>query len=389
MTLMDRYILRSTFGLFAGLTLLALGLLLLARLIRLTAILSGAENAFNFGARLIANLVPHYLELALPGAFLVAVIVSVDRLSRSGEIVALLSSGVSLYRIARPLALLGGVLALISVGVSGFVQPLSRYNYRQIVFELQEGSIITAFQQQKFLQFKDRTIWTDSVDDAGHVLGQTFIIETAADGSRRFLTGATGILHADDSGPWVITLKDAMIGRVPGVFVQPEGDRFSMRAVDWQLPTTEGSFRMRGSDHRELTLPELISGSYLANTYEIDPKAAAADLHDRLSRAALLIVMPLLGVVLGLNLGRKARSGGAVIGIFVLLLVQKLLEFGMLQAERGVLPAWAGLWPVVGGIAMVAAFLFRQAATGRSWLPFAGVLARRTAARTVAGAGAS
>lgn len=382
MTLMDRYLLRGNLGVFAGLTVLALGLLLLARLIRLTAILAGAEHAFNFGARLVASLVPHYLELALPGAFLVAVIISVERLSRSGEIVALLSAGVSLYRITRPFVLLGAGLAVVSILVSGFLQPVSRYNYRQIVGELQQGSILTAFQQQKFLQFKDRTIWTESVDDAGRVLGQTFIIETAPDGSQRFLSGASGVLRLDDAGQWVISLTDAMIGRVPAQIVHPDGDRMIMSGVDWQLSTTEGSYRMRGSDERELTLTELLSGSYRSGTYEIDPKAANADLHDRLSRAAMLIVLPLLGVVLGLNLGRTARGGGVIIGIFVLLLVQKLLEFGMLQAERGVIPAWAGLWPVVALLTLISLYLFQRRASGRPLLP---VAARRAA---VSGGGA-
>lgn len=385
MPLTDRYLLRGTLGLLGGLVLLSLGLLLLARLIRLAALLTGTEDAFSYGARLLASLVPHYLELALPGALLVAIILTVDRFSRSGEIVALMSTGVSLYRIARPFVLLGFGLTLVSILLLGFLQPQSRYTYRQLVFELQEGSIVTAFQQQKFLQFDGLTVWTDHVADDGRSLGKTFILQMADDGSQQFLTGASGLLHLDPSGRWTISLQDAMIGQVPAVFDHPGGSRVRIATVDWQLPLNDGAFRMRGGDQRELTIPELMTGSYRDGPFTIDSLVADADLHDRLARATLPLVLPLLGVVLGLNLGRTARAGGAFLGIVVLLVVQKLLEFGLAQAGRGAIPAWAGAWPVVAGLTALSVWMFRQTALGRPLLPFAAWFRRRAEAAATPG----
>ncbi|MDZ4135013.1 MAG: LptF/LptG family permease [Paracoccaceae bacterium] len=368
-TKLDLYLLRSNLGLLAGLTGLSLSILLLERLIRLTEILTGSDNAALAAARMIANLVPHYLELALPGAFLIAVIISIDRLSRSGEIVAMMSTGVSLHRIVRPFLGLAAVLALISILISGFLQPLSRYNYRQILFELKQSSIVAAFQERKFVQFKDRVIWTDKVDFSGRDLGETFIIETDANGGRRFMTGRTGLLHENQSGAWVITLQDGMAGRLPATIRDGQGDRLRMGRVDWQLPLPDAAFRTRGMDERELTLPELMLRTYDSKDGKIDPVVAAADMHDRMSRAALLLILPLIGVVLGLNLGRVARSGGVAMGILLLLLVQKMLEFGLLKAERGVVPAWAGLWPIVIAIAIIAIVMFQRAANGHLALP--------------------
>lgn len=373
---LDRYMLRSTLGLFAGLTGLAMGVLLIERLIRLTEVLSGSDEATLTAVRMIANLVPHYLEMALPAALLIAIIISVDRLSRSGEIVAMMATGVSLIRIARPYMMMAAVLALASVLISGFLQPITRYNYRQIAFELKQSSIVTAFKERKFVQFRDRVVWTDHVDSTGRKLGATFIIETAADGSRRFMTGQTGLLRDDGQGAWVITLSEGMIGQLPAAIGEAgeagagrQGDRLMVANVDWQMPVANEAFRSRGNDQRELTLSELISGSYRDRGHVIDPVSASADLHDRLSRSALLLALPLIGVALGLNIGRVARSGGVATGIFLLLVVQKLLEFGLLKAERGAIPAWAGLWPIVLVVALGSVILFRLAATGRQVLP--------------------
>jgi lipopolysaccharide export system permease protein len=366
---LDRYLLRNNLGLLAGFIAIALAILMLERLIRITDLIAGSDDALQSAARMIANLLPHYLGMALPGALLIATIICVERLSRSGEIVALMSTGVSLNRIARPFLALGFMLALASIAISGFLQPLSRYNYRAIVHELKQSSIVTAFQERKFAQFDDKVVWTSKVNFAGRKLGETFIVETKKNGDRKFIAGHTGVLHEDGSGSWVITLQDAMIGDLPAQITTPQGNRLNTARVTWKMPSQIDGYRDRGDDQRELTLTELLTKSYLKHDQSINSAAAQSDMHDRLSRAALLFVLPLISVVLGLQLGRISRSGGLAIGILLLLVVQKLLEYGLSLAQRGVVPPWAGTWPIVALVAGLGIYTFRRRATGRSALP--------------------
>jgi lipopolysaccharide export system permease protein len=366
---LDRYLLRNNLGLLAALIALALAVLMLERLIRITDLIAGSEDALQSAARMIANLLPHYLGMALPGALLIATIISVERMSRSGEIVALMSTGVSLGRIVRPFLGLGLVLALVSILISGFLQPISRYNYREIVHELKQSSIVTAFHERKFVQFDNKVVWTSKVNFAGRKLGETFIIETDDKGNHHFITGHTGILSEDPDGTWVITLQDAMIGDLPARITAPQGNRLNAAHVTWKMPSPISGYRDRGDDQRELTLTELLKKSYLARDASINPAAAQSDMHDRLSRAALLIVLPFISMVLGLQLGRVARSGGLAVGIILLLLVQKMLEYGLTLAQRGVVPPWAGTWPVVALVAGLGFYAFRRTANGKSVFP--------------------
>jgi len=366
---LDRYLLRNNIGLLIGLIAVALAILMLERLIRITDLIAGSDDALQSAARMIANLLPHYLGMALPGALLIATIITIERLSRSGEIVALMSTGVSLRRILRPYLGLAVVLALVSILISGFLQPVSRYNYRQIVHELKQSSIVTAFKERKFVQFDDKVVWTSKVNFAGRKLGETFIIDTSKDGNYKFITGHTGVLSEDEDSTWTINLQDAMIGDLPAEITTSQGNRLYTAKVTWKMPTPIEGYRDRGDDQRELTLKELLSKSYLASDKTINPAAAQADMHDRLSRAALLIALPLISIVLGLQLGRVARSGGLAVGILLLLVVQKLLEFGLSLAQRGAVPPWAGTWPVVALVAGLAIYTFRRTASGRSAFP--------------------
>jgi lipopolysaccharide export system permease protein len=64
-----------------------------------------------------------------------------------------------------------------------------------------------------------------------------------------------------------------------------------------------------------------------------------------------------------------ARAGGLAMGIVVLLMVQKLLEYGLTLAQRGTVPTWAGSWPIVALVAFGGIYTFRRIASGRSALP--------------------
>lgn len=366
---LDRYMLRCNLGPLAALIAVALALLTLERLIRITDLIAGSDRALQAAARMLVNLLPHYLGIALPGALLVAVIISVERLSRSGEMVAILASGVSLYRIARPFAALGVVLALASILNSGFVQPLARYKYREVVHELRQSSIVAAFKERKFVQFEDKVVWTSRVDFSGRNLGETFIIETAADGARRFISSRDATLHDRPGGVWVIDLRTVMLGELPATIENRNGDRIMTESASWRLPNPLLGYRERGDDQREFTLGELLGQVAAGPDAALPPETAMAAVHDRLARAALLVVLPFIGVVLGLNLTRGGRSGGLVAGVVLLVLAQKLLEYGLEVAQRGAVPAWAGSWPVVVLVAVLAVVMFRRAAGGRTILP--------------------
>lgn len=361
---LDRYLIRSFLGIFAGLTVLAMALLLLERLIRITDLVSGSGNALISGSMLIANLVPHYLSLALPGAFLISMILTIDRLSRSGEIVALMAAGVSLYRIVLPFIRVSILLAAVSLLISGFLQPLSRYSYREIVYNLQHQSVISVFQEQKFVEIDNRIIWTRSVQPASRRLGQTFILETAEDGTRTILTGSSGELRELRRGEWEITLLNGSGASYLDSDPADEFDRIEFAELSWPVVPDADAYRARGGDERELFLPELLSQAGTGNTGEIVPAVAAAAFHDRTSRAALLLVMPFIAVILGLNLGRIARSSGVILGVLFLLGVQKVLEYTLVQANAAIIPAWLGFWPIVLLVAGTAFVLFRRLADG-------------------------
>ena len=77
--LIDRYLLRLLFWPLVGCLGVTVVALLLERVLRLLDALSQSSARFGYVAQLAANLVPHYLGLALPVAFFVALSMAVMR----------------------------------------------------------------------------------------------------------------------------------------------------------------------------------------------------------------------------------------------------------------------------------------------------------------------
>ena len=46
----------------------------------------------------------------------------------------------------------------------------------------------------------------------------------------------------------------------------------------------------------------------------------------------------------------------------MLVSLQKALEFGQSLGASGVVPPWAGIWPIISAVAIFAAYIFRKSA---------------------------
>ena len=353
MSILGRYLLRQGALVVGGLVLLAICVLMLERLLRILEVVSVSSRPATDAVRMVLNLLPHYLGLAIPMALMLGTIITVDRLSRSEEITAMLASGVPLTRIAKPFFLLALVTSALVIGTEGYLQPHTRYGYRAAVHEAVQQTFTGAFREGKFVSVGDRTFWTqDEVGQTGGVAG-VFIHEAQDDGSVRIVTAPGGLLAVDRE-----TRVPSLI-LAGGSSVEVDADGRPRSVADFGSLSFRGSerltaFRDRGEDAREMTLDEL---AVLAAEGEGEmSRDASAALQVRIVHAVMLFAFPLIAVPLGLSYGRSARSGGAVFGLILVVLVQKALE-----AAAGISTGWP-VWIVLAVFSGASGWLFYRSA---------------------------
>src|ERR1043165_6111047 len=95
-TVLDRYVLARTLMPLSAALLIALLALLLERMVRIMDMLVNQGGPIVLVLKLLANLAPHYLGVALPLALFLGVMIAATRLSADGELDGLQSAGISL-----------------------------------------------------------------------------------------------------------------------------------------------------------------------------------------------------------------------------------------------------------------------------------------------------
>src|SRR5262245_57781188 len=103
--ILHRYIFREVVTPF----LLGLGIftfvLLIARLLKLIEMVVNRGLPATQILELLGYLLPAFLEVTVPMAMLLAILIAFGRLSADSEMVAMRSSGLSIYQLAPPVAL--------------------------------------------------------------------------------------------------------------------------------------------------------------------------------------------------------------------------------------------------------------------------------------------
>ncbi|MEX2649379.1 MAG: LptF/LptG family permease [Alphaproteobacteria bacterium] len=359
MRVLDRYILAETLkplGLALGVVLVAL---LLERLLRLLDLLSNKGGPFVLVLRMIANLVPHYMGMALPAALFIAVFAVASRLSARSEIDAAYAMGVGLGRVMAPLIVFALLLTVLSLALFGWLQPHSRYAYRAILHLVTSAAWNATLEPGRFIGDDTLTLTASAIDAENAELRGVFLDQR--DGRRGTTTTARlgRVQRSADGEHVVLALVDGIQIRTGPEAGDPSVLRFDALDVVLDIGGAAPPFRLRGEGERELTLGELWSR---LREGDADRPGVRAEFHARLVRAFSLVVLPFVAAPFGLAAKRTRQASGLVAALIVLLIYHHVLQFGQSLAELGHIPAAPALWVPFGAFTSFAVVLFRRVA---------------------------
>lgn len=355
--LLDRYLLRLLVWPLVGCLGVTVVALLLERVLRLLDVLSQSSARFGYVTQLAANLVPHYLGLALPVAFFVALFIVITKLSDGSEIDALLASGQSLERIAAPFLVVAILLSVFSVGVFGYMQPYSRYAYRAVMHAAINAGWNGRLAGGAFIDDKGSLLTADSADLAGQRLTRVFIRRLDTRGEEEIITAASADLKMDAGGKTItMDLKD---GRRIARDANGQYRNLAFNSLTTQTPLAAAAvlLRDRGSDERELTLGELYRQAHSPNPV-VSKANLLSEFYGRWARAIFLPFLPLLAFPLGLASKRGNRAPGLVMAGLLLLAFQHSLLMGQGLAKAGKIAPFPAIWVPFTVFAALAVWLF-------------------------------
>lgn len=358
---LNRYILKNAAISIGGLVVFACCVLLLERLLRIFEIVTNSSNPGADATRMIVNLLPYYLGMAVPIALLLGTIITIDRLSKSSELTAALGAGVSLFHMTKPFLLLAVFLSGLTMFVEGYFQPVGRYKYRQTFDQVKQQSFTAALREGTFTKVGPITFFAGTDGKNGEI-GPIFIYELVdeEDGTPgyRISTSRIGEINIVEGSPVLNLAKVQAFPIMDGVL----SGQVTTDSTGIFRPATLEEYRARGEDEREMTSGELFANRHGTAKAEVDQNTNNAMLHLRLSKAALLLLLPFIAVPFGLNYGRNPSSAGIFVGVVFLVSLQKALEFAQSLGAAGKIPPWLGIWGIITAVAIFAFVLFWKSA---------------------------
>ena len=135
-TILDRYLLKEIASPFLIALVLFTFVLLIPHLAEISDMLVGKSATWTVIGKLIFNILPSFLALTIPMAFLLAVLLGLGRLASESELVAMQAVGVSPLFLLRSLALLGVLATGATYYVHAFWVPDANQTYRETAFAL-------------------------------------------------------------------------------------------------------------------------------------------------------------------------------------------------------------------------------------------------------------
>jgi lipopolysaccharide export system permease protein len=362
MHLVDRYILRTVITpLLLALSIAGM-LLLLEHMLRLFDFVLAEQGPVDVVWQMLANLVPHYLGLALPLGTFLGIMLAFRSLSLSSELDALSSSGASFGRLLRPIYVLVLFIMVLDFLLVSYIQPYSRYEYSQIRFNVTSGALGIKVPAGEFVDISDQvTIRLGAINKETREAENIFLERRGLDGGRTTITARHGsISTTPDIRSLLLKLEQGRQVLIDPLGEQIEALNFDSFDLEIDLPAI-GVFRERGGDEREATFGEVVSflgretraSSPLYDEYR-------AGLHWRIIHPLSFLVMPILAIAMGISGRRKSSSVKPIVGIAILIVYHETLEeWGMVVAGNGQLSPYISMWGVFAAFAVISVLLYR------------------------------
>lgn len=366
--IVDRYVLRQLAKPLITSVVIGLLVLLAERMVRLLDTTLGKKNSIGVVFEMLAYLVPHYLGVALPAALFLGLLFSFNKMSRDSEIDALLASGIGLHRIAQPVAILSLILAALSVLIVGWLQPHTRYAYRAVVFDVKNVDVFYLAEEGIFMQAGTRTFILDKLDRAAGSFERIFLFDNRGNGGIETVTASNGRLIENTNTPLpVLRLQNGhrlQIDRMPSFAPDqppPSATVSNFEVADTPLgQVADKSFRPRGNDERELTLPELIAlqGSPPAGA---KPDQMRAELHKRIIAMLTMPMLPFLAVPFALGRRRNQRNYRFGVALILLVALHEVIEQGAIATRSNGTSPYLTMWLPFLSVTAFAAWRFWSA----------------------------
>lgn len=297
---------------------------------------------------------PGFLELILPLAFFLGILLAYGQLYLNSEITVLVACGTSPNRLLQVSMVPAALVAVLVAACSLWLTPAGALHNEVLIEEQRSQLDFSALTPGRFLDFGGgRTAYTEAMNEDQSRMQEVFISErqSRGDGTPESVVtrAGTGYQTVDpETGSRFLVLAD--------------GERYSVdpgRAEAERLAFGTYAVRLSGAaEAPELDAPEYATTASLLSD---DALPARAQLQWRVGLPLMVFILTLMAMPLSRVNPRQGRFAKLLPAIFLYVAYLSLLLAALDAIGRGSWPVAIGMWPVHGGFLVIGLAMMARA----------------------------
>lgn len=354
----DRYMLSQLIVLFGFFSLVLVSIYWINRAVKLfDALIGDGQTAWIF-AEFTALILPNVIKLVLPVAGFAAAVYVTNRLSSESELTVMQATGFSPWRLARPVALFGLIVAAMMLVLAHFLVPTSLKQLRERELEISRNITSKLLTEGTFLHPSDGvTFYIREITPQG-ALRDVYLSDRRKQGESLTYTANQAYIVRDGD-----TSKLVMLDGLSQNYERETGRLFTTHFADfaYDISALIGNDEVDTFAIAQARTRDLISDpAAMAARGGTSLGAVSEELHNRFAQPLLSLAAALIGFS-ALLVGGFSRFGvwKQIVGAIFLLVALKLVEGLVTDPVRANPAAWPLLYlPALIGTVTAAAMLW-------------------------------
>jgi lipopolysaccharide export system permease protein len=339
-----------------------------------TRMLTISEWVINRGVdpaqvfKLIFYLLPGIIFFALPAAALMAVFIAFIRLSSDNEILALKSSGISLFQMLPTVLLVSFVSSLIAIFLAVFGAPWGNGSFKDMVFQIAQSKADLAIKERIFCEpFDNVTVYINSFSTHERVMKDVFVVDRRDPQTTNTIVAKEARVLSNPKWRTItIGFLNGTIFMVGKDFELARTLKFDTYNLNIGMQDIMKAVSSRKKSPKEMSVQELKDTLKNEIKGEVSYNVTLIKLLEKLSIPLAVFLMGVIGIPLGAQLKSGGRSVGIVVGIIIFLIYYMFLGGVRSLCETGAVSPLVGVWLPDLFLLISCLYLWRRASKDRS-----------------------
>lgn len=364
LTILDRYVLGEVLApLVMGAVVITIALVT-AQSLKLVELVVNHGVGLGEVLGLLGYIMPGLLELTLPMALLMGVLLGFGRLSGDQELTAARACGISLFRLAIPVLGIALVAWPLTSLMAFKVRPWANRRLREEIYNLMRTRTASALKEKVFNKaFPGLVLYVDEIVPPDVELKGVMISDMRDAQRPSTIIARDGVLVPDEQqGTITLRLRDGSIFGVESS--DHTAHMTSFEVYDLAISSTE-EIMAPAKDPKEMTYQELQATVAKGRASGHPDSRAEIEMASKFCIPVATVLFALLGVTLGIKPARGGQSERFGISLALFFLYWVLLRGGQTLAEKGELNAFVAMSIPDVMFAVLAGVLFYRSAMDR------------------------